>query len=270
MIYVDPDNGTMDPNCWTGGINLPCKDYDLAKEGALYLKVNVQIIHVQSITRTCQHTWMYDSNGTCQCGKDIHNAVSCDSNQVSILTCNCMTYNDKEGVLVGACPYGCEFFSDDSSRGEQVYHQLPKNVSKVNDEMCGRLNRDGQLCSKCKKGFSPLAYSYDLNCMKCIKSNLKYNWLKFTAAAFIPLTIFYFIVILFRINATNPYLYGFIILNQAIASPVHLRVFFLSLTGKSKFVARLLTLPYTIWNLDFFRSLSLNICRLVYSNLNCH
>ena len=51
VIYVDPDNGTMDPTCWTGRINLPCKDYDLAKEGALYLKVNVQII--PSKTKTC-------------------------------------------------------------------------------------------------------------------------------------------------------------------------------------------------------------------------
>ena len=22
-IYVDPDNGTMDPKCWTEGLNLP-------------------------------------------------------------------------------------------------------------------------------------------------------------------------------------------------------------------------------------------------------
>ena len=46
------------------------------------------------------------------------------------------------------------------------------------------------------------------NCTKC--TNSKYNWLKFTAVAYIPLTIFYFIVILFKINATNPYLYRFI------------------------------------------------------------
>ena len=216
VIYVDPDNGTMDPTCWTGRINLPCKDYDLAKEGALYLKVNVQII--PSKTKTCQNTWMYDSNGTCQCGSGHHGAVRCDSNlkQVSILTCYCMTYEEKQGVLVGSCPYGCGFSNDNS----KLYHSLPMNISELNKRMCGRLNRDGRLCSKCEKGFSPLAYSYDLKCINCTSS--KYNWLKFTAAAFIPLTIFYFIVILFRINATNPYLYGFITLNQALASPTNL------------------------------------------------
>ena len=88
VIYVDPDNGTMDPNCWTGGMNLPCKDYDLAKEGALYLKVNVQI--VPSKTGSCQQTWMYNSNGTCICGRSIYHTVSCNSKQVSILNCNCI------------------------------------------------------------------------------------------------------------------------------------------------------------------------------------
>ena len=71
--------------------------------------------------------------------------------------------------------------------------------------MFGWLNRDGLLCSKCKDGYSPLVNSYDLNCIK--STNSSYDWLKFIAVAFILLAIFYFIVISFRINATNPYLY---------------------------------------------------------------
>ena len=258
-IYVDPDNGTMDPKCWTGGLNLPCKDYNLAKEGELHLKVNVQII-MPSKAETCQQTWMYDLNNTCQCGPDIFGAISCNAktNKVSILNCYCMTHDDIDGVLVGACPYRCGFSNDTSYWSGQMYHPLPMNVSKINNVMCGKLNRDGRLCSKCKEGFSPLVYSYDLNCIRCTKS--KYNWLKFTAAAFIPLTIFYFIVIVFRISATNPYLYGFITLNQALASPIFLRGCFLTLKGRYKLAGRLLAIPYTIWNLDYFRSLPLNIC----------
>ena len=84
--------------------------------------------------------------------------------------------------------------------------------------------------------------------------------MKFTAAAFIPLTIFYFIVILFRINATNPYLYGFVFLNQALALPINLRAVLIAVKGKYALAMRLLVIPYTIWNLDFFRSLPLNIC----------
>ena len=66
--------------------------------------------------------------------------------------------------------------------------------------------------------------------------------------------------ILFRINATNPYWYGFITLNQAFASPVNLQAVFNVLKGKYHFTVRLLAIPYTIWNLDYLRSLQLNIC----------
>ena len=141
-------------------------------------------------------------------------------------------------------------------------------------------NRDGRLCSKCKEGFSPLAY--DLHCIKC--ANNKYNWLKFTAAAFIPLTIFYFIVILFRINATNPYLYGYITLSQGLASPIALQGIFLGLKGKYKPMGGLLAMPYAIWNLDFFSftpseylfqfvnttNLSFGLCHCCLPTSSCH
>ena len=129
--------------------------------------------------------------------------------------------------------------------------------------MCGRLNRDGPMCysSKCKNGFCPLVYLYDLKCVPYnIYKDSHYNWLKFVAVAFIPLILFYFVVILFQIDATNPYLYGFITLNQALASPISLRGILLSLNGKDLLGGQLLAIPYAIWNLDFFRSLQLNIC----------
>ena len=44
VIYFDPENGTEDHRCWTGGISLPCKDYELANEGALYLNISKQKI----------------------------------------------------------------------------------------------------------------------------------------------------------------------------------------------------------------------------------
>jgi hypothetical protein len=80
------------------------------------------------------------------------------------------------------------------------------------------------------------------------------------AVAYVPLTIFYFIVVLFRVDATEPYLYGFITLNQGLASPINLRAVFVTVNGKTALALRIITIPYAIWNLDFFRSLSLNIC----------
>jgi hypothetical protein len=265
LIYVDTENGIEDHRCWTGGINLPCKDYELAKEGALYLNVSINdIVDASSENQTCQQKNLLDSLHHLRCNKYKHTVynhgtVMCDRNEISVRNCDCVTYNKDEcSVLLGACPYGCGFTTSKLSWSAQSFHPLPENLSEYNYAMCGRLNRDDPMCSKCRKEFSPLVYSYDLKCIPCNKSH--YNWLKFTAVAFLPLSFFYFIVILFRIDATSPYLYGFITLNQALASPTSLRGLFLTLKGHYLLGARILAIPYTIWNLDFFRSLPLNIC----------
>ena len=264
VIYVDPHNGTMASKCWTGGIKLPCKTYDLAKKGASLLRgrYNVHVEVIASRNTSCEEqTWMRDSqNDTCRCGKSIKDSVSCYNDgvnvHVSILTCHCMTYDEEAGIVItGACPYGCGQSTDNF--GKDIYYPLPLNVSKLNDKMCGNHKRESRFCGKCMEESSPLAYSYDLNCIKC-KS--RFQWLKFIAFAFIPLTVFYFIVLIFRIDATDPYLYGFITLCQAIASPVNLRAVFTLLSGKNGLVIRFLAPFYTLWNLDFFRSLKLNIC----------
>ena len=239
---------------YSGEMYLPYKNYS-TKSNTLHINLSVLTSEI------CPQTWRFSHNGSCHCGSKIHGAVDCRSSQVSILECHCMTYEEELGIaVVGACPYGCGFsrFYKISSWSGLVYSPLPENISRLNDAMCGRLNRDGRMCSKCKKDFSPLVYTYDFDCIHCLNSN--YNWMKYFAIAFIPLTFFYFIVILFRINATNPYLYGFITLNQAFGSPINLRSTFIGLNGKFKLAARLIVIPYTLWNLDYFRSLPLNIC----------
>ena len=260
--YANPKNEAEGHKKWTKGLYLPHEDYKPGKEGTPFLNISSHVQLTSSSNQTCQqdlldtlrnllcvhHKLILDSGG----------ALLCIDNAIYIQHCDCITYdNDPCGVSLGACPYGCRLTLY-SSWSRQAYNPLPNNLSKYNQEICGRLNRDGQLCSKCRKGFSPLVYSYELKCIACEHSH--YNWLKFVAAAFIPLTLFYFAIILFRIDATSPYLYGFITLNQAFASPIQLRAAFLILTGNTLLIARLLAIPYTIWNLDFFRSLPLNIC----------
>ena len=267
-IFVNYDNGNVNNTAkgCSGDINLPYMGSKQVKKDTLQMNSNSSVqfaVTSDSEIKFCPQTWMYRLNGTCHCGSSIHGTVNCVYNQVSILKCNCMTYEEELGTaVVGTCPYGCGFSLSVISRhpwSERVYSPLPSNISRLNDTMCGRLNRDGRMCGKCKKDFSPLVYTYDFDCIRC--PNSKYNnWFKFFAIAFIPLTVFYFIVILFRINATNPYLYGFVTLNQAIGSPINMRSILIGLKGKFKLATRLIAIPYTLWNLDYFRSLPLNIC----------
>ena len=105
VIYVDQDKGSLDPNCWTGGMNLPCKSYHLAEKGALLLKNKFNDI-VEIIPRknaSCEsYTWMYDSNDTCKCGKN-DSRVRCSYDHgdvhVSILDCSCMTYDEETACV---------------------------------------------------------------------------------------------------------------------------------------------------------------------------
>ena len=46
-------------------------------------------------------------------------------------------------------------------------NQVPMNQSQLNEFMCGQFNRKGRLCGECKEGYSPLAYSYNMHCVKC-------------------------------------------------------------------------------------------------------
>ena len=102
-------------------------------------------------------------------------------NALYIQYCDCVTYDsDLCSVSFGECPYGCGFTVISSWSG-QVYNPLriPNNLNEYNEEICGRLNCDGPLGSKCRKDFSPLIYSYDLKCVSTKHS--QYNWLKFVA-----------------------------------------------------------------------------------------
>ena len=206
-------------------------------------------------------TWMYQANESenCICGIDNHHTVKCDQSveKVYILDSYLMTYDEEvQEVVVGASLYGVGLYNDSSNY--DIYHQVPKNKSQLNDYMCGQFNRKGRLCGECKEGYSPLAYTYSVHCMKCSEEESRRNVFWFLGAAFVPLTIFYIIVVLFKFNANSPILHGFILYAQLASAPFVIRILVLnsfSMTG-----IKIFTTLYGIWNLDFFRMLYPDMC----------
>ena len=190
-----------------------------------------------------------------------NNIIHCsEKRNLSVLDCFCVTYNEEESLTeVGNCIYNCENIQK-SDLSDVLYHVLPKNVSKLNEAMCGKFNRNGTLCGKCRDGFFPLAYSFNMTCVKC--PNGRSNWWKYVLSAFLPLTVFYFIVVFCKINATSSPLHGFIYYNQAISMPQMVRLLFLATEDRPKYqtVVKYLATFYGVWNLDFFRSFDLGIC----------
>lgn len=127
--------------------------------------------------------------------------------------------------------------------------------------MCGNLNRDGTLCGQCKKNNSLLVYSYTVNCIECLQG--RNNWWKFILAAFGPLTIFYFIVLLCKVRITPVYMYTFVFYAQAMSTPIFLHSVMIVLGHKHSHVltgVKVVASMYGIWSLDFFRAFYDGIC----------
>ena len=220
-------------------------------ESATIQKFN--LVSAQSNNVSCP-PWFEPFNGTCKCGDSINGVVKCDEalQESAVLNCHCMTYSETTGTVVGTCLYNCV-------KRDNHYHQMPKTVEELNDAVCGHLNRGGQLCGECKTNYSPPVYSYNLQCTEC--SGEQYNWIKYVAIAFVPLTVFLVLVLCCRISATFPKLYAFVTYSQALSYPANVRVVLFLVNKKSYSIAvRILLAIYGFWNLDFFRTLIPHIC----------
>ena len=211
---------------------------------------------------TCPDTWFVPShNGKCQCGHTFHGVVSCDEDtkEVRVLDCFCMTFDSSRNkTVVGECLYNC--LNTSKSHKDYMYHPVPRDLAKDgnNNSVCGYLHRTGTLCGECVNNHFLPAYSYTYHCIRCDRS----QWLLYIVVAYIPLTIFIAFILVFRVSVVSPKLYGMISLLQTLALPLNIRV----LQDSPRYnkylhkMVEILIAAFSIWNLDFFRSLLPNIC----------
>ena len=193
------------------------------------------------------HTWFFKNGTNYQCGGSVGARVKCPENEdgnVRVLPCYCITYDSKnQSLLLGGCLYTC--LEHDS------YYNLPHCPSQLNENLCAKYYRMGQLCGKCIDDFAPAVYSYNMSCINCTEYHK--NWSKFILYSFVPLTGFFFVVIMFRISATSGLMNAFILITQVLTSPVLMRGLQQMSRQRSKLPLLVLSSIYGIWNLDFFR-----------------
>ena len=235
-------------------------------------KITVQNVHItnpiiKSYSELANHKpscppWQYRKflNSSCECGDSIHDVVLCneDDDSVSLLTCHCMSYSDhSDMMLVGDCPYLC---TDDFCT-----HILFEDINIT--DLCNRnvqLNREGQMYGKCLDNFAPSPYSYSFECSDC--SSYEYNWIKYIAIAYSPLTIFFFAVITFRFNVMSPSMNSFILVSQIFTCPSVsnlMSTYHVRFLGTNDFVNvtyKVLSVICGMWNLDFFRAIYRPFC----------
>ena len=79
------------------------------------------------------------------------------------------------------------------------------------------------MCGQCVDNHSPSPYSYLQKCAPC--SDYRYNWIKYFLIAFLPLTILYLFVVIYKFNAAlSPAMNGFIFYCQIITSPTFMSI----------------------------------------------
>ena len=199
-------------------------------------------------------TYVFENGSiVCKCDDDIGGIIKCtdsyDHYQTSLLPCFCMTHakRDPNRTVVGYCLYAC-------FQHRPYYYKLSQKSSDLNDVVCSKLNRKGQLCGSCKEGYALPAYSYTLRCVNC--TDYSYSWVKYTGIAFAPITVFFGVVIVFRLSVASPLLNSFVLICQTVALPQQMRI----LAGIEDFNGTHYSSPlnvafslYGIWNMDFFR-----------------
>ena len=238
------------------------------KEIELLLLVLFSIWQTSAQQDVCPPWFVPDNRSSTGCScRSSYGEVICDLTTLLQLGF-CMTYNSTTKTAeYGPCPYITHYKV--TSVDYVLYIQLPSNVSLLNEFMCGPLNREGPLCGKCKDGYGIALYSYTLECSKCWGHG--YGWLLYFILELFPITVMYFLVVIFHIRATSPPLSALVFMSQIVVSTIQLNITLhmyiqSNVTGFSYWPLKVLLVLCGIWSLDFFRSVIPPFC--VSSNIS--
>ena len=223
------------------------------------------VANVSTLASLCP-PWYSWSEGGCNKGPAIKGVVYFQSKtgQTRLSKFNCMTTSYGKGRgrvdVAGGCLASVQGQSPTMSS-----FPVPCNISLLNEYMCAGLNREGQLCGRCVKGFAPPVYSYSLSCVNCTDHHL--NWLRYIGMAFGPLTLFCLFICFFLISVTSPYLHGFVFSCEILTAHTFMRLIVNSNgfnpsnnSASTIMLSKIYLGLVTIWNLDFFSTIYEPFC----------
>ena len=198
--------------------------------------------------------FLNQTTNSCECynNPSIRKIVKCTEQGIELRVGFCMTYDELERtVYIVPCAY--RLSGNFSTTGNGRYIELRvKNASELNAYVCGPMNRKGRLCSECTEGFGLSITSLGLVCSNC--TGAWYGIPLYLFLEFVPITIFYVIILLFRVNITSAPIVAYVFFSQFIVA------IFVNYGVQLKFqhpaayywVLVVVTF-YGFWNLDFFR-----------------
>ena len=133
-----------------------------------------------------------------------------------------------------------------NNNGSYILPQDAPDPCSKTQRVCEDIDRRGTVCGQCKRDYTVSVNTYDLKCV----DDKECNWFLTLLAVFGPLTIFYLIVFLFRINAAAPYISLVILLAQVLSAKQVANVFLSQCLTTSTIANEILISLYSVWNLD--------------------
>ena len=172
---------------------------------------------VTSETTMCPLWYYYNTSlQSCQCLP----FLTCNGSNAYLDSDHILTYSDDDHTI--SLYPSIQTLLLGQNQSIPGYNLLPDNISEVNDFMCEPFNRKGYLCGQCFQGYGPSA-NMMINTSQCYDCS-QYEGqgvLLYLAIEFIPVTIFYFILLVFQIKLANAPFTCFVMYSQLVVLQSH-------------------------------------------------
>ena len=189
--------------------------------------------------------------------------IVCLENGPSLKLGYCATYDQNNSKSLSVTE--CQFFHMHSYNvTDPGYILLPKSLTELNDYMCGPLNRKGLVCSECIDGFGPSVTSFGNVCTNCT-GTWYYRLTLILLIELVPITVFYLLILVFRVRVTKPPMPCFVMYAQLIVVAFDLYGYtslkdIIFNDGHIKLDMKIFHTFYFVFNLDIFRHIIPPIC----------
>ena len=228
---------------------------------------NFASVDPMSSRRSCQvaincPTWFFFNPTTCNCECLPYNHLICDGDNAFIEIGFIVTYNkNRELISIGHWQQYRLQSGHTYNITKPGFIKLPMNLTELNDYMCAPLNRNGFLCSKCRDDFGP-SVNIMLSTQQCYKCRKTWTGVVlYLFLEFVPITMLFVIILVFRIRVTSAPMTCFIMYSQLIMIACynsHPDVLALggavfTDTGTLRTVSKVFLTLYGVLNLDFFQ-----------------
>ena len=248
------------------------RSFELYGKPGVYGTLRLETIEPRVISTELNVALQPCPPGMVESGNGSMTACRCMGNYGGYIECNSTTFSAKilrgswigqsrhrsnatcdldvssDDLLVGQCPY-CSLL------GSDLFIPLGQSTCNLSNVLCNKINRTGELCGHCQLGYGPIVNG-DLECVLCPPNVAKYHWIFYLMTEYLPIVIFFFIVVFFNVSATSGPANAFVFFAQVIttafsptgngAIQIH------SIVNSTHTLKHLYTIPYDIWNLNFF------------------